>query len=141
MKAIIFISAFVTTLHFAQAQSIVGTWQLIKQTTCLEEDMEPVSDEINQLLEDRSGMASPSPKVIVFKENNTGQESIRLIDHRKASGTSNFLYKFSGNGLYILDKKSQTIKDAYAVERLTADSLIFSNSSRPCEVRIFLRTK
>jgi len=50
-----------------------------------------------------------------------------------------FLYKFNGEMLLVLDKKSQTISDSYLVDKLTADSLILSNASRPCETKILLR--
>jgi hypothetical protein len=41
--------------------------------------------------------------------------------------------------LLILDKKSQTISESYLVDKFTADSLIVSNASRPCDTKIFLK--
>ncbi|NJM24181.1 MAG: hypothetical protein HC859_00130 [Bacteroidia bacterium] len=43
-----------------RSQSLVGTWQLIKQTTCLEDELE--GDEgIQSLLDEFSEMSSPTP--------------------------------------------------------------------------------
>lgn len=141
MKGITFLFLLSLATGSLGAQSILGTWQLTKQTSCLEQNIDENEEGVEGLIADMSSMSSRTPKVIEFKDDNTGKESIRIIDSRKSSGTSSFLYKYDGNNLYILDKRSRTIKGAYTVETLTADSLIFSNTTRPCETRVFVKIK
>jgi hypothetical protein len=86
-------------------------------------------------------MAGATPQVITFKEKLAGEESTRILNRKKSANSKNFLYKFNGEMLLILDKKSQTITDSYLVDKFSADSLIISNASRPCETRILLRIK
>ena len=124
-----------------RAQSIVGSWQLVKQSNCMEENMTAANDTAQRMIEDMKEMGSPSAQVVVFKEKMAGEESTRILTKKKTSNNKNFLYRFDGETLMILDKKSQTISDSYMVDKFSADSLIISNSSRPCETRIFLRLK
>lgn len=140
MKAFIFFVGMFA-LGSLQAQSIVGTWQLMKQTTCLEDNIAPMDEDVSKLKEEMSGMSSRTPRTIQFKDNNTGEESVRIIDTRRQAGKSNFLYKSDNNSLYILDKKSKTIKATYTIDELSPDSLILSNTSRPCEVKVFVRIR
>lgn len=140
MKVLILFLTMLSPI-FLCAQSITGSWQQTKETTCMEETMESLDEDFSELKDDMKSMSSRTPQVIEFKDNNTGVESVRIIDTRKSSGKSSFLYKLEKNNLYILDKKSQTIKGAYTVEKLSSDSLILSNSSRPCETRVFVRIK
>lgn len=138
MKAFIILLFSILAFH-GYSQSIVGTWQLMKQSNCLEGNME--STEVNELLSDRSTLSSTTHQVMEFKDNKTGEETIRTPDKRKGTTSSNFMYKHDGDNLYILNKKSQTITASYTIEGLTADSLIFSNSQRPCETKVFVRIK
>ena len=127
---------------FLQAQSLLGSWQLMKETSCIESEMPANDADIENLKQDMTSMASGrTPKVITFKENHAGTENIRIIDTKKSDRASNFLYKFDGTNLYILDKKSQTIKTSYTVEKLSGDSLVISNTPRPCETKVFIRIK
>ena len=124
-----------------RAQSIVGSWQLIKETSCLEEKMSADSDSASSLLEDMKSMSSPYPQVVTFKEKMTGEESTRILTRKRSDNKKSFLYKFDGEMLLILDKKSQTITENFTVEKFTTDSLIISSASRPCEIRVFSRIK
>lgn len=135
------ITLFITLATFiVKAQSIVGTWQLVDQTTCLENEMPSDDNETASLEEDLKNMSSGTPRVIRFKENQSGEESVHIVDSRKSSKMNNFLYKVDGNNLYILDKKSRLLLGSYEIEKLTADSLVFSNAARACETRILIRT-
>lgn len=136
MLCLLFGIGFSVTL---QAQSIVGRWQLVKETNCMEEYM-PVNDDTAQnLLKDMKRMSSPSPQVVTFREKMSGEESTRILTRKKTGNKKSFLYKFDGEMLLILDKRSQTITENFSVDRFTADSLIISSSSRPCEVKVFSR--
>ncbi len=92
-----------------------------------------------ELLDDIRGRASGTPSVIEFNADNSGRESIQLLDTRRSSKRNNFLYRYSEGKIYFLDKKSRLLVGTYDVDRLSADSLIFSQASRACETRIFIR--
>jgi hypothetical protein len=143
-KPIIFTGWVVTLciLSFqANAQSIIGRWQLVKQSNCIDESMTASNDGVQDMVDDMKSMAGATPQVVTFKEKQAGEESTRILNRKKSANTKNFLYKFNGEMLMILDKKSQTITDNYMVDKFSADSLIISNAARPCETRIFLRIK
>jgi hypothetical protein len=116
----------------------VGTWQLISQTSCMENELEE-DDDTDELVADMKSRSGGTSSVIEFKDNNMGSESIKMIETRKSSKSSNFMYKVDGDILYLLDKKSHLLIGSYDIERLTTDSLIFSNAKRACETRIFAK--
>jgi hypothetical protein len=123
------------------AQSIIGKWQLVKQTSCLEDEVSIQDDTMEDLTSTMKSMSGPSQQVVQFKQKGQGEESTRILNKKKSANNKNFLYKFTGESLLILDKKSQTLSESYTVDRLDADSLILSNSSRACETRIFIKIK
>jgi hypothetical protein len=123
------------------AQTIVGTWQLVKQTSCLEGEMPLENDTIEDMMMKMNAMSDATPQVIKFKEKGTGEESTRILGKRRSANDKNFLYKFDGETLYILDKKSQTLIDSYVVDKFSSDSLILSNTSMACETKIFVKIK
>jgi len=141
MKTLIPILILFPTYVFCQSQSIVGRWQLMKQSSCVEEEMGEEEGETQELIEDMKGMSGKTPQVIEFKDNNTGQENTKIINKKKSYNSKSFLYRLDGSGLYFLDKKSRTIIEGFTVEKLESDSLIITNSSRVCETKIFVRVK
>ena len=133
---------FIISVQFsisAQIRSIVGNWQLVRQGNCLEETASRQDDTLQSLREDMQSRSSAMPQVVNFRENSSGEESTRMLNTSKSANQKKFLYKFNGEMLLILDKKSQTISDSYMVDKFTADSLIVSNASRPCETKIFVK--
>ncbi|MFO7258073.1 MAG: hypothetical protein DIU61_010275 [Bacteroidota bacterium] len=140
MKAlsIAILAAFMSLPLRSAAQSLVGTWQLVRHNTCLEDEMDEDAA-TSDLLEDIRSRSSGTPSVIEFKDDNSGEETIRLLDTRRSSKKNTFLYRFSEGKIYFLDKKSRLLLGAYDVDRLSADSLVFSEASRACETRIFVR--
>lgn len=142
MKTLITISLIVCAYSVCNSQSLVGRWQLVKQSSCVEDELGEEEDpEIQALVEDMKGMSGASPQILEFKENNTGQESTKIISKKKSYNSKSFLYRYDGDGLYFLDKKSRTIIEGFTVEKLESDSLIISNSSRVCETKVFVRVK
>lgn len=116
----------------AQTGNIIGDWRLVKQSTCIEQS---ANGDAHQEIENTAG----SGQVVTFKDNASGEESSPVLNSARTSNSKKFYYKFNGDMLLILDKKSQTISDSYMVDKFTADSLIISNASRPCETRIFVK--
>lgn len=141
MKSLICIILLCGLINISKAQAIVGKWQLIKQSNCMEEKITSSGDDEQGLVDEMNGMSSATPQIVTFKEKLSGEESTRILNRRKSSKNKSFLYKFNGETLLILDKKSQTITANYLVDKFTVDSLIISNASRPCETKIFLRLK
>lgn len=142
MKTLITIFVIVCAYSFCNSQSLVGRWQLVKQSSCVEDELGEEEDpEIQAVVEDMKGMSGASPQILEFKENNTGQESTKIISKKKSYNSKSFLYRYDGDGLYFLDKKSRTIIEGFTVEKLESDSLIISNSSRVCETKVFVRVK
>lgn len=106
------------------------------------EDKMTANQDTQNLVDEMKQMSPAATASIVrFKEKGNGEESSRILTKRKAANNKNFLYKYNGETLLILDKKSQTITDSFVVDKLSSDSLIVSNASRPCETRIFLKIK
>lgn len=141
MKKLILFLAITGSTLFCHAQSIVGRWQLVKQSTCVDDEVAKADDSTQVLIDDMKSMSGATPQVLEFRANNTGQETTKIISKKKSYNSKSFMYRYSDSGLYFLDKKSQTIIEGYTVERLEADSLIISNSSRVCETKIFVRLK
>jgi hypothetical protein len=121
------------------AQSIVGKWQLVNQSSCVDDELPAGDDDEMQLVADMKSRANKELQVIEFKDNNSGKESTKIISRKKSYNSNSFLYRIDGRGLYFLDKKSRTIIEGYNVEKLESDTLIISHSARVCETKIFVR--
>jgi hypothetical protein len=141
MKTIVCILILIPLSMVCKAQSIVGRWQLVKESTCVEDELSPDDVESEELINDMKSLSGASPQVLEFKENNTGTESTKIISRKKTYNSKGFLYRYDGDGLYFLDKKSRTIIEGFTVEKIEADSLIITNSTRVCETKIFVRIK
>ncbi len=126
---------------FAQSASLLGSWQLVGQSTCLETTSSLQDVETDALRTEMTSRSTTAPLTVNFKANSTGTESTRILNSKSVTNKKKFHYKFSGDLLLILDKQSQTISDSYTIDKITADSLIVSSTSRPCEVRIFAKIK
>jgi len=141
MKTIVCILILIPMSVVCNAQSIVGRWQLVKESTCVEDEVSPDDADTEELINDMKSLSGASPQVLEFKENHSGNESTKIISRKKSYNSKGFLYRFDGEGLYFLDKKSKTIIEGFTVEKFEADSLIISNSTRVCETKIFVRIK
>jgi len=141
MKTFIFVMVLGFSTVIAQAQSIVGRWQLVKQSNCVESELGEEEAGVKEMTEDMKGLSGAEPQILEFKENNTGEESTKIISKKKSYNSKSFMYRYNEGTLYFLDKKSKTIIDGYTVEKMDGDSLIISNATRVCETKIFVRIK
>jgi hypothetical protein len=139
MKTLIPGLLLMTIVHIATGQTLIGKWQLTKQTSCIESEIDSTDEE--DLVSDMKSHDSASPQVIHFKDAKSGEESTRVLSRRKDTNSKAFLYKFDGTNLHILDKRSRTISESYIVEKLDGESLILSNASRACDTKVFVRIK
>ena len=108
MKLSIALLFFLPSISFSQPASIVGRWQLVNQSTCIDDELSvEEDDEMQDLVDDMKSRSDKTPQVIEFRDNNTGKESTKIISKKKAYNAHSFLYRLDGAGLYFLDKKSQ----------------------------------
>ena len=141
MKTFIFVMVLGFSTLIVQAQSIVGRWQLVNQSNCVESELGEEEAGVKEMTEDMKGLSGAEPQILEFKENNTGEESTKIISKKKSYNSKSFMYRYNEGTLYFLDKKSKTIIDGYTVEKMDGDSLIISNATRVCETKIFVRIK
>ncbi len=135
--ALIFILSFAFCL--AKSQPLIGTWQITKQTNCLERE---ASDSVQldaNLLKEFSSRSTRSPKVMSFREDNSAEESIKEPGKKQPKSVKKFHYKRDGNNIYILDKKSHLIVSGLIIETLTSDSLVYYTAGKECEKTFFVR--
>ena len=137
---IVIVVALLLTNASLKAQTILGTWQLTQQTTCLSNEIKTTSAE-DSLVNQMKSHSGASARIIRFKEKGAGEENVRILNKSKHADGKNFLYRFDGANLHILDKKSRTLVDSYNVDKIAGDSLIVSNSARPCDTKIFIRIR
>ena len=141
IKLLLTVAVLCITSDLLNAQSLLGTWQLVNESTCLESELESDNDSIEPLAQQMKSMSKPAPQIVTFKEKGAGEESTRILNKKKNANQKNFLYKFDGEMLLILDKRSQTLAESFTVDKLDSDSLIISNSARACETKIFIKIK
>jgi hypothetical protein len=141
MKSFITLLILSLAATVCKAQTIVGTWQMIKHTSCVEDEIEMDDTGSEELVKDMKSMSGPTPQILVLKDNNNAEESSRIVSRRKSYNSKSFMYKFNGDAIYFLDKKSRTIIEGYTVEKFSADSLIISSAERACDTKIFIRIK
>ena len=140
MKKILMLSLAILPIGVF-AQSIEGTWQQTDSKTCFQTNMKESKTE-QELEEAMHGSSATSvAKLIVFKKDGTGKESIFKADKKKSSKLSDFKYKLTGQELNFLDKKSDIITSRFVVDELTATSLKIHDAVKDCETRTFTKVK
>jgi hypothetical protein len=123
-----------------QPPSLIGKWQLVKQTSCLTDEIESDTEE-EELEAEMYSRSTRTPEILLFKENNVAEESTRIINKKKAYNSKALLYRYDGETIHFLDKRSRTIVESFTVEKISSDSLIISNSARVCETKVFIKIK
>lgn len=140
MKAtLIFILSFAFCL--VKSQSLVGTWQVTRQSNCLENEVTDTVRLDENMLKDFSSKSNRSPKIVSFNVDNSGEERIQEIDKKRAISTKKFHYKHDETNIYILDKKSHLIMNSLVIDKLTSDSLVYHAAGKECERTFLVRTK
>ena len=93
MKTFIFVMVLGFSTVIAQAQSIVGRWQLVKQSNCVESELGEEEAGVKEMIEDMKGLSGAEPQILEFKENNTGEESTKIISKKKSYNSKSFMYR------------------------------------------------
>ena len=127
------------SVSYVAGQSLIGTWQLVNQTSCIDDELGEDEEDTQELLADMKSRNSGTNSVIRFKDNANGEENVRMIGSRKSTRMNSFMYKFDGSNIYLLDKKSKLLLGSYIIESITSDSLIVSNAARVCDMKVFVK--
>jgi hypothetical protein len=139
MKKLLFMLMAINSFHL-QSQSVVGTWQLVEEQTCLQVQFE--KSETEKELEQSMGSSKNAiAKLIRFDKKETGEEGIFSQGNKKGTGMISFRYNVKGNELRFLDKKSGIITQQFVIDELTESTLKIHNAMKDCEVRFFSRVK
>ncbi|HRW99734.1 MAG TPA: lipocalin family protein [Cyclobacteriaceae bacterium] len=133
----VFLMAF---LGVGQAQSIVGTWQMTEEKSCLTSQFEE-SDTEKELLQSFGSSSSAVAKIIKFDPKGKGEEGIFKTGKRRSGDLESFRYQLSGDELQFLDKKSGIIKERFVIDELSSITLRFHSVGKECEERTFTRVK
>jgi len=139
MKKQLFVLMAVISFHL-QAQSVIGTWQLVDEQTCLQVQFEKSETE-KELEQPMGGSKNAVAKLIRFDKKETGEEGIFSQGNKKGTGMNSFRYNVIGNELRFLDKKSGIITQRFVIDELTESTLKIHNAMKDCEVRFFSRVK
>ena len=123
------------------SQTIVGIWQVTKESTCLEIELGSSSEAEEELTNEMAALSGQTPKVLQFNSDNSGEQNWKSAGRKKSAVRDKFLYKVADYTLYLLDKKSKLITDTYLIEVLTENNLVLVNKSRSCEQIELVRVK
>jgi hypothetical protein len=137
-KSPFIIVIFLTFVITATSQSLIGSWQLVKQTNCQEEN---TSGDAGKKAMDLKSTDDKIQPIVHFVDHLNVQETVPILNTRKNINSKHFLYKLDSATLYILDKRTRTIAETYNIDSWKEDSLILVHTTRPCETRVFIKVK
>lgn len=124
----------------SNAQSLVGTWQVIEEKTCFDSQFTESETE-KELLKDMGSTQNGVARVIEFNKNGTGEEAIFTTGTKKGSGKTAFRYRMSGKELQLLDKKSGIMTQQLVIDTLTSNRMKFHLATKACETKTLSRIK
>ena len=138
MKTYIFLLVLMVS-QTAWAQSLVGKWQLMKQTSCIESELDNPnqSEDMDDLMAEMNSRKNRTADVIQFKTNYKGEQSTSILGKRKDVNDKNFIYNLTDKQLDILDPKSKTIIQTYIIEEITVSEMILADVNRTCDKKYF----
>lgn len=147
MKTLFLMTALIASAVGAQAQSIVGKWQLSEQKTCFQASLASESEkkESDTEKELSSAMSSASStavaKVMTLTDKGDGEEGIFSTGKKKASSKSTFRYQISGEEFFTIDKKSGVVTSRWVIDELTDTSLKMHDAAKECETKTYIKVK
>ncbi len=140
MKWII-ITALTLAGVVSKGQSLVGTWQLTNEASCLQTDS-PLSDTEKELLPMMGGSSdSRVARIIRFDAKGRGEESIFMAGRKKGADRMPFRYRVDDRQLQLLDTKSGMMTRGLVIDSLTQSVLIFHDARKECEKKTFSRIR
>ena len=136
----IFILLLISGVLTANAQTIVGTWQLTEEKTCFLSQFEKT--DIEKELESSMGSSKNAvARIIKFDAKGGGEEGIFSIGKKKGSSMNSFKWKIDGQELHFIDKKSGMITQRFILDELGVSTLRIHNAMKDCEVKVFSKVK
>jgi hypothetical protein len=126
----------------ANAQTIVGTWQLTEEKTCFQAQSQFEKSETEKELEGGMGSSRNAvAKLIKFDKKGGGEEGIFSAGKKKGSDMTAFKWKIDGQELQFLDKKSGMITQRFILDELGTSTLRIHNAMKECEIKVFSKVK
>ena len=122
------------------AQTIVGTWQLSDEKTCLQSEFTE-SDTEKELVKDMQVSSTSAARTLKFDKKGNGEEAILMAGKKKGTDVKSFKYKIAGQDLMLLDSKSGLMTQQWTIDELSQSTLKIHNSIKGCETKAFLRIK
>ena len=143
MKKLVCLTLIATAIG-ANAQTIVGKWQLSEQKTCFQAERAEMKESDTEK-ELSSAMSSSSAtavaRIMELKDDGKGEEGIFSAGKKKASSKTAFRYQVSDEEFYILDKKSGVITQRWIIDELTETSLKMHDAAKECEIKTYIKAK
>jgi hypothetical protein len=137
----LFLTTLVVFAIGAEAQSIVGKWQLSEQKTCFEANMKESETEKELTASMGASSATGVSRVMTLEEKGTGEEGVMSAGKKKATSKESFRYQVSGSEFQRLDKKSGLVTSRWVIDELTETSLKMHDAARDCETKTYLKIK
>lgn len=126
----------------ANAQAIVGTWQMTEEKTCFQVQGQFEKSETEKELEGGMGSSKNAvTKLITFDAKGAAEEGIFTAGKKKGTSMTYFKWKIDGQELHFIDKKSGMITQRFILDELGASTLHIHNAMRDCEVKVFSKVK
>lgn len=138
---ILILSVLVLVATAANAQSIVGKWQLSEQKTCFQAEMKETETEKELSPSMGSTSATAVGRVMVLDDKGRGETSIMSAGKKKATDKESFKYQVTGSEFQMLDKKSGLVTSRWVIDELTETSLKMHDAARDCETKSYIRVK
>ena len=139
MKASIIICCVIFSI-ISQAQSIVGTWQLTDEKSCIQSDLKE-SDTEKELLKDMQSSENAVARTIRFDKKGRGEDGVFSEGKKKGTDRKSINYSVNGGTLALLDPKSGIMTQQWIIDEMTVSTLKIHNAKRVCEVKSFARIK
>jgi hypothetical protein len=138
---IMFLITLVSVSIAAQAQSIVGRWQLSEQKTCFQAEMKESETEKELTAAMGASSATGVARVMNLDEKGRGEEGVMSVGKKKAASKETFAYQMSGSEFQVLDKKSGLVTHRWIIDELTDTSLKMHDAARDCEIKTYTKVK
>ena len=123
----------------AQAQSIVGKWQLSDHKTCFQAEMKESETEKELTPAMSSTSMTSVARVMNLDAKGGGEEGIFSTGKKKATSKTTFRYSATDAEFLILDKKSRLVTQRWVIDELTASSLKIHDAAKDCETKTFTK--
>jgi hypothetical protein len=123
----------------AQAQSIVGKWQLSEHKTCFQSEMKESETEQELTSAMSSSSMTSVARVMSLNEKGVGEEGIFSAGKKKATSKTSFRYRATDSEFLILDKKSGLVTQRWIIDELTDSSLKIHDAAKDCETKTFIK--